>query len=73
MLLRILCVHIKTSFLWAVIVNKNRRISVSIILIIHIIVSYDRNISLIFYVKVDTLYGFNIRLVFTLPPKDSTL
>ena len=55
----ILCVHIETSFLWAEFVNKNRCISVLlvseevksknfIIEIIHIIVSYDQNISLIF-------------------------
>ena len=62
-LLCILCVHIETSSLWAAIVNKNRRISVCLVseedkkafnfdnLIIHIIVSYDQNISLIFYVK----------------------
>ena len=32
------------------------------------LVSYDQNISLIIYVK-----GFDIRLVFTLPPSDSAL
>ena len=58
----ILCVHIKTSSHWAKFVNKNRCISVRLVseevkalnlitLIIHIIVSYDQNISLIFYVK----------------------
>ena len=48
-----------------------------IILIIHIIVSYDQNISLIFYVKdgshVRLWHDCDIRLVFTLPPRDSTL
>ena len=45
-----------------------------IILKIHIIVSYDQNISLIFFVwKMDLMSGFDIRLVFTLPPRDSTL
>ena len=55
MLLRILCVHNEISSLRAVFVNKNRCISSSripggkqfLILIIHIIVSYDQNISLI--------------------------
>ena len=42
-----------------------------IILIIHIIVSYDQNISLIFYVKMDSMSGCGIRLVFTFPPKAS--
>ena len=45
-----------------------------IILIIHIIFSYDQNISLIFFMwKMDPMSGFDIRLVFTLPPRDSTL
>ena len=45
-----------------------------IILIIHIIVSYDQNISLIIYVNyMDPMSGFGIRLVFTLPPSDSIL
>ena len=80
----ILCVHIKTSSHWAKFVNKNRCISVRLVseevkalnlitLIIHIIVSYDQNISLIFYVKDGSMSGFDIRLVFTLPPRDSTL
>ena len=43
------------------------------ILIIHIIVSYDQKISLIFYVKMDSMSDCDIRLVFTFPPKDSTL
>ena len=61
LLSHILCVHIETSSLWAEFVNKNRFISVRlvsevksiklIILIIHIIVSNDQNILLIFYVK----------------------
>ena len=37
---------------------------------IHIKVSYDQNISLIIH---DPMSGYNIRLVFTLPPSDSTL
>ena len=45
-----------------------------IILIINTIVSYDQNISLIFYVKDEShMSGCDIRLVFTLPPRDSTL
>jgi len=45
-----------------------------IILIIHIIVSYDQNISLSFFMrKMDPMSGFDIRLVFTLAPRDSTL
>ena len=41
------------------------------ILIIHIIVSFDQNLSLIFYVKDGSHVesGFDIRLVFTLPPQ----
>ena len=48
-----------------------------IILIIHIIVSYDQNITLIFYVKdgfhVRLWHVCDIRLVLTLSPRDSTL
>ena len=44
-----------------------------IISIIHIIVSYDQNISLIFYVNDGSMSGFDIRLVFLLVPRDSTL
>ena len=44
-----------------------------IILIIHTIVSYDQNISLIFMWKMDPMLGCDIRLMFTLPPRDSTL
>ena len=43
------------------------------ILIIHIMFSCDQNISLIFYVKMDSMSDCDIRLVFTFPPKDSTL
>ena len=43
-----------------------------IILIIHIVVSYDQNI-LLFMWKMDPMSGFDIRLVFTLPPSNSTL
>ena len=43
-------------------------------MIIHIIVSFDQNISLIFMWKMDPMSsGFDIRLVFTLPLRDSTL
>ena len=43
------------------------------ILIIHIIVSFDQNLSLIFYVKDGSHVesGFDIRLVFTLPPPET--
>ena len=45
-----------------------------IILIIHIIVSYDQNNSLIILMwKMDPMPGWNIRLVFTLPPRENTL
>jgi len=44
-----------------------------IILIIHTIVSYDQNISSIIFVKMDSMSGCDIRLVFTFPTKDSTL
>ena len=44
-----------------------------IILIIHIIISYDQNISLIFMWMMDPMSGFDIRLVFTLVPRNSTL
>ena len=68
MRLCILCVHIETSSLWAEFVNKNRCISVRLItsipggtkhliLIIHIIVSYDQNISKIIFVKMDPMSG----------------
>ena len=39
----------------------------------HIIVSYDQNISKIIFVKMDSMSGCDIRLVFTFPPKDITL
>ena len=36
-------------------------------------VSYDQNISLIFFMwKMDPMSGFDIHNVFTLPPTDST-
>ena len=46
-------IHIETSSLWAVFVNKNsirggEKHLILVILMIHIIVSYDQNISLIF-------------------------
>ena len=42
-------------------------------LIIHIIVSYDQNISLILYGRDGSHVRFEIRLVLTSPPRDSTL
>ena len=43
-------------------------------MIIHIIISYKQNISLIFYVKDGShMSGFDIRLVFSLTPRDNTL
>ena len=74
------CVNSEHISLWAEFVNKKRCISVRliseeiksikilIILIIHIIVSYDQNIS-----KMDPMSGSDNRLVFTLPPRNSTL
>ena len=44
-----------------------------IILIIHTVVSYDQNIYRLFLWKWDSMSGCDIRLVFTFPPKDSTL
>ena len=73
-------IQIETSSLRAVFVNKISATLVSeedksilIILIIHITVFYDQNIALIFYVKDGSMSGCDIRLVFTLPPRDSTL
>ena len=39
---------------------------------LYIIVSYNQNISLIIFVKIDSMPGSDIRLVFTLPARDST-
>ena len=80
----ILCVHIKTSSLWAEFVNKNWCIRVR--LVSEEVKSikfdnfdnshnsfYDQNISLILFMwKMDPMSGCNIRLVFTLPPKYSS-
>ena len=44
-----------------------------IILTIHIIFSFDRNIYWFFMWKMDPMSGCDIRLVFTLAPTDSTL
>ena len=73
-------IHIETSSLRAVFVNKISATLVSeedksilIILVIHITVFYDQNIALIFYVKDGSMSGCDIRLVITLPPRDSTL
>jgi len=62
--LRRLCVHIETSSLWAVFVNKNRCISVRLV---------SRIFHWFFMRKMDPMSGFDIRLVFTLPPRDSSL
>ena len=85
MQLRILCVHIETSSLWAEFVNKNRCISV------RLISEDDKSIKFwsfwwftysfpltrifhwFFMWKMDPMSGLDIRLVFTLPPRDSTL
>ena len=40
---------------------------------IHIIVSYDQNISLIFLLKMDPMSGCDIRLMFTLEPRAQNL
>jgi len=80
----IICVHIKTSSLWAEFVNKNWCIRVR--LVSEEVKSikfdnfdnshnsfYDQNISLILFMwKMDPMSGCNIRLVFTLPPKYSS-
>ena len=39
----------------------------------HTIVSYDQNISQIILEKMDSMSDCDVRLVFTLQPKDSTL
>ena len=55
-------------------IGRGQKHYILIILIIHIIVYCDQNISLIFYMKkMDRMSGFDIRLVFTVPPRDSTM
>ena len=66
----------KVPFIFtSVFVQYPRRLKhlILIILKIHILVSYDQNISQIIFVKMDSMSGCDIRLVFTFPPKDSTL
>ena len=82
---RILCVHIETSSLWAEFVNKNRCISVRLVSEEVKSIKFDNfdnshNSFLwpeffidFFMWKMDPMSGCNIRLVFTLPPRDSTL
>ena len=63
------CVHIETSSLWAEFVKYQypRRFKA----LIHLMVSFDQNISLIFMRKMDPMSGFYlyICLVITLPPR----
>ena len=84
MQLRILYVHIETSSLWAEFVNKNRCISVSYPRRLKAL-NFDNfdnwHNSFLwpeyfidsFMWTVDPMLGFDIRLVFTLPFRDSTL
>ena len=81
----ILCLHIKTSSLWAEFVNKNRCISVRLVSQEVKSIKFDNFDNLhnsflwseyfidFFMWKMDPMSGCNIRLVFTLPPRDSTL
>ena len=83
--MRILCVYIETSSLWAGFVNKNRWISVRLVSEEVKSIKFDNfdnsHISFLwpeyfidfFMWKMDPMSGFDIRLVFTLPPSDSTL
>ena len=79
------CVHIEISSLWAEFVNKNRCISVRLVSEEDKSIKLDNfdnshNSFLwpeyfidFFTWKMDPMKGFDIRLVFTLPPKDRTL
>ena len=82
----ILCVHVETSSLWVEFVNKNRCISVRLGSEEVKSIRFDNfenshNYSFlwleyfidIFMWKMDPMSGFDIRLVFTLAPRDSTL
>ena len=81
----ILCVHIKTSFLWAEFVNKNRCISVRLLSEEVKSIKFDNfdnshNSFLwpeyfidFLMKKMDPMSGFNNRLLFTLPSRDSKL
>ena len=74
--MRILCVHIETSSLWAEFVNKNRCISGSLVSkeVKRITFPMTRIFHYFFFMwKMDPMSGFNFRLVFTLPRRDSTL
>ena len=80
-----LSTHIETSSLWAEFVNKNRCISVRLVSeeVKSIKFCYFDNSHnsfiwpecfIDFFIwKMDPMSGFDIRLVFTLPPRDSTL
>ena len=80
-----LCVHIETSSLWAEFVNKNRCNSVRLVSEEVKSIKFDNfddshNSFLwpeyfidCFMWKMDPRSGCNLRLVFTLPPRDSTL
>ena len=67
----ILCVHIETSSLWAEFVNKNR--CISLVRLVSEEVKMTRIFHWFFMWKMDPMSGFDIRLVFTLPPRESTL
>ena len=79
----ILCVHIETSSLWAEFVNKNRCISVRLvseevksIKFYNFDNSHNSFLWTEYFIdfcmwKMDPMSGCNIRLVFTLPPRDS--
>ena len=78
----ILCVHFETSSLWAEFVNKNRCISVRLVSKEVKSIKFDnshnsflwREYFIDFFMwKMDPMSGFDIRLVFTLPPRDRTL
>jgi len=81
--LLILCVHIETSSLWAEFVNKNRCISVRLVSEEVKSLSFDNShnsfhpITRIFHwfsmCKMDPMSRIDIRLVFTLPPRDCAL
>ena len=81
----ILCVHIETSSLWAEFVKKKRYSSVRLVSEEVKNIKFDNfdnshyrflwpeNFIDFFMWKMDPMPGFDIRLVFTLPPRDSTL
>ena len=80
------CVHIETSSLWAEFVNKNRCITVRLVYTrrlkaLNFDNFYNSHYSFLwpeyfidyFMWKMDPMSGLDIRLVFTLQPRDSTL